>query len=278
MGARDEEQLITVVDADDPRLDPFRDVRDRDLRGPSGRTGHFIVESILPVEQVLAIEGAAVCALMTRRWVDRVAPLLPPGVPAYVAPVEVVRDVTGFTFHRGVLAVGRRRGIDDRPLDDVVPPRDRPATVLVCDGVNNIDNIGLLFRNAAAFACDAVILSPTCHDPLYRKSVRVSIGHVLRVPWARSAAWTDDLDRLTGELGLTLIGASAGPEAVALDDVERPERVGLVVGQEHDGLSAEAAERCASLVRIPMAASVDSLNVAVASAVCLHRLTRGQRR
>jgi tRNA G18 (ribose-2'-O)-methylase SpoU len=159
----------------------------------------------------------------------------------------------------------------------VLPAGDGPLTVLLCDGIGNVDNIGMLFRNAAALAVDAVVLSPTCHDPLYRKAVRVSIGHVLRVPWARSRAWADDLDRLGRDWGLTLIGAATAARARPLDEIERPLRVGVVVGQEHDGLSPEALQRCGELARIPMAEGVDSLNVAVAAALCLHRFSRGRR-
>ena len=122
-----------------------------------------------------------------------------------------------------------------------------------------------------------MLLSPGCHDPLYRKSVRVSIGHVLRVPWTRSRDWPGDLDRLRCEWGLRLIGAATGEAARSIDEIERPARVGVVVGQEHDGLCPETVDRCDDLARIPMAAGVDSLNVAVAAAVCLHRFSRGTR-
>jgi tRNA G18 (ribose-2'-O)-methylase SpoU len=270
-------RVTWIDDPDDPRLEAYRDVRDRDLRGPEGRPGLFVVEAVLPVEQMLALPGIACSVLIGPGWVDRIAPQAPPGVPVYVAPPEVIRAITGFPFHRGALGVGLRRGLDDRPLDAVVPAGDGPLTILLCDGISNIDNIGLLFRNAAAFAVDIVVLSPACHDPLYRKSVRVSIGHVLRVPWARSVDWPGDLDRLRQRWGVSLIGAATGPAARPLDEIERPARVGLVVGQEYHGLATETVDRCDCLARIPMAAGVDSVNVAAAAAVCLHRFSRGTR-
>ena len=155
--------------------------------------------------------------------------------------------------------------------------RREALTLLVCENITNIDNIGFLFRNAAAFGVDAVLLSPRCHDPLYRKSLRVSIGHALTVPFVRSTDWTAQLDRLRREWGVTLIAAALDPRAEDLDAVARPGRVGLVVGQEFEGISPETLDRCDHIVRIPMAPGVDSLNVAVAAAVCLHRFSTGQR-
>ncbi|MHC4785197.1 MAG: TrmH family RNA methyltransferase, partial [Planctomycetota bacterium] len=128
-----------------------------------------------------------------------------------------------------------------------------------------------------AFGVDAVVLSPSCHDPLYRKALRVSIGHALTVPFVRSADWPTELARLRREWGVTLIAAALDTRAVDLDSLERPKRVGLVVGQEYQGISRDTLDRCDHIVRIPMAAGVDSLNVAVAAAVCLHRFSTGRR-
>ena len=153
------------------------------------------------------------------------------------------------------------------------------STVLVCESIRNIDNIGSLFRVAAAFGVDAVVLSPDCHDPLYRKSLRVSIGHALSIPWARSEDWAGDLDRLRTRHDLHLIGASVGdgstlPEAVPTD---YRNRIGLVMGSEFDGLGSESTSGCDALVRIAMAEGVDSLNVAVAAAVLLDRFSTAPR-
>ena len=270
-------RTIPIDDPDDPRVEDYRDVRDRDLRGAAGRPGLFIVESILPVEQMLVLPGIPRSVLIAPNWVQRIAPRVPSGVDVYVAPLDVMRRIIGFRFHRGVLGIGRRQGLDDRSLEDVLPGGDDPVTVLLCDGIRNIDNIGLLFRNAAAFGVDAVVLSPTCHDPLYRKAVRVSIGHVLRVPWVRCTDWSADLEQLRRRWHIRLIGAATGAGSRPVDELARPPRVGVVVGQEHDGLAPETIERCDDLARIPMAEGVDSLNVGVASAVCLHRFSRGKR-
>jgi tRNA G18 (ribose-2'-O)-methylase SpoU len=146
----------------------------------------------------------------------------------------------------------------------------------VCDRINNIDNIGMLFRNAAAFAIDCVVLSPDCHDPLYRKSLRVSIGHALRIPYHRSRDWARTLEELKHHQ-LMVIGTSLDSAAIPLDDVIVPHRTALVVGSEFNGLGKTALDSCDLLVRVPMAAGTDSLNVGVAAAVCLHRFARKNR-
>lgn len=268
--------LIPIDDPDDPRIEDYRAVRDRDLRGPEGRPGLFLAETAQPVARLLRA-GMAKSVLLTPTWAPRIAPHAPPGVPVYVASDDLLRRVAGYDVHRGLLAVGRRPRDEDVAIERVVPRGDAPLTVLLADDLGGMDNIGLLFRNAAAFAVDAVVLSPRCHDPLYRKAVRVSIGHVCTMPWARSLDWAADLARLRDDWGLVLLGADSGPGARPLDEVDPPRRVGLVVGQEYRGLSDAARAACAELVRIPMAPGVDSLNVAVASAVCLHRLSRGRR-
>ncbi len=272
--------LVTITDPDDPRLDDYRDIRDRDLLGPDGRPGLFIGEQALTVEKMLAIPGLTKSVLLAPNWVDRIAPLAPEDVPVYVAHADALKQVAGFPIHRGVLAVGHRPDPATRTVDavlDLLPAaRTGPLTLLLCENITNIDNIGLLFRNAAAFAVDAVILSPKCHDPLYRKSIRVSIGHVLTTPWAISDDWEQDLARLQ-DRGVTLIAAAIGPDARGLDEIARPERVGLIVGQEYEGIAPATLEQADHIVRIPMAAGVDSLNVGVAAAVCLHRFSRGPR-
>jgi tRNA G18 (ribose-2'-O)-methylase SpoU len=270
-------QVVLIDDPADERLDDYRDMRERELRGGRGRGGLFIAESPLIVERMLAVPGMAKSVLVAPGWVERIAPQAEEHVPVYVVAEPIMHALSGFPFHRGVLGVGHRPPDQERTIDRVVPRGDGPLTLLICEDINNIDNIGLLFRNAAAFAVDAVVLSPRCHDPLYRKSLRVSVGAALTVPWARCATWPEDLDRLKSSWGLSLIGACADRTARPLDEVPAPGRVALLVGQEYRGLSPEARQRCDHLARIPMAAGVDSLNVAVAAAVCLHRLSRGVR-
>lgn len=269
---------------DEPALADYRAVRDRDLLGPEGRGGLFIGETPLVVRAMLARPGMTKSVLIAdERRTALEDDLAGFDGPVYLVPLAWMERITGYPLHRGILAIGHRPDPDGVTLERVLARTGKsasdPLTLLICVGINNIDNIGLLFRNAAAFAVDAVLLDPSCHDPLYRKSLRVSIGHVLSMPWARSspADWPGDLDRLRKEWGITLIGAATGDRAQSIDSIDRPARVGVVVGPEYEGLPADVLERCDALARIPMAANVDSLNVGVASAVALHRFSRGER-
>ena len=276
---------ITTVDrADDPRLEDFRDVMSRDGRGPDGRPGVFIGEQPLVVEAMLDRPGTIRRILVAenkRGWLEKVlADRGDPDLEAIVVPRDLMESTAGFPIHRGILASGDRAGLDDRTIDEIVPPPDRTATILVCESIRNIDNIGMLFRVAAAFGVDGVLLSPDCHDPLYRKSLRVSIGHALRIPFARSTDWSTDLDRLGAAHGLCRIGASI-EGTPATDDVAATgprDRVAVLMGSEFDGLGPVATKACDRLVRIAMAPGVDSLNVAVAAAILLDRHSTADRR
>lgn len=278
-------EFIPIDDPTDPRLEDYRHIRDRDLKGESGRPGLFIGEQAKTVAKMLAIPGMTKSIMTTAAHVDEIgraaaAPSQPPAaapVPVYVVSPAAIERVAGFPIHRGVIAVGHRPPASERTLDHVVPRGRDHLTLLLCEDITNIDNIGLLFRNAAAFGVDAVILSPRCHDPLYRKSVRVSIGHVLTTPWARSTDWLGDLQRLRREWGVTLIAAATGGQARSIDAINAPRRVGLIVGSEQSGLTPQTIAACDDAARIPMAPGVDSLNVGVAAAVCLHRFSRGAR-
>ena len=268
--------IIDVTDLVDPRLADYRDIRDRGLLGPDGTPGLFIGEQPLVVKRMLAMPGVTKSVLVLDTWADRIAPFASADVPVYVTPLELMTQVAGYEVHRGVLAAGHRSKIERPNLDDILS-RDGPLTILICQDIANIDNIGLLFRNAAAFGVDGVLLSPKCHDPLYRKSLRVAIGHTLSIPFARCDDWLGELERLGSDWNLTLIAAAMDDRASELDSVERPERVGMVVGAEFDGLPTATLDQCDSIVRVPMARGVDSLNVAVAAAVCLHRFSTAAR-
>ena len=274
-------RTVRIDDPSDPRVGEYLGVRDRDLLGGGSRPGRFIGESPLIVEVMLAHPGMTRSVLVAESQSERMAALIAgsasPETPLLVVSAAVMNRIAGFDIHRGVLASGNRPDPAESTLEKVMPPPHRPATVLICDGINNIDNIGLLFRNAAAFGVDAVVLSPDCHDPLYRKSLRVSIGHALRIPHHRSEDWAHTLQELRERHRITLLGAAIGEGAVDLDEVERPDRVGLIMGAEFEGLGSLSLGACDHLVRIPMTPDTDSLNVGVAAAVCLHRFSRSER-
>ena len=272
--------LIRITDPTDERIEDYRNIRDKDLKGPDGRKGLFIGEAVLVVEVMLATPGMTRSILVSEQQVDRISTLVAesasPDTPILVADSNLIRSIAGFEIHRGVLACGNRPDRESSTLESILPPPEEPATVLICDRINNIDNIGMLFRNAAAFGVDCVVLSPDCHDPLYRKSLRVSIGHALRIPYHQSRNWAGTLEELRNHR-IRVIGTSIDPEARPLDEVVPSTRTGLVMGSEFEGLGATSLEHCDQLVRIPMAPGTDSLNVGVAAAVCLHHFARKNR-
>lgn len=265
--------IVPIDHAEDPRLDDYRAIRDRGSR----RAGTFIGEGRWVVERMLRCPGATRSVLVAPGPSRALAAVAPPDVPVYVASLEVLRATAGFHVHRGVLAVGNRRPFEGLSLDDLVPATDR-ACIVACEGITNADNMGLLFRNAAAFGVSGVVLDATSHDPLYRRCLRVSIGTSLVVPWARPEDWMAALDRLRSAHGFVLVATAVREEATVLDALAPPARSVLVVGGEGHGLPAPTIEACNHVVRIPMAPGIDSLNVGVAAAVCLHRLCESGRR
>ena len=272
---------IQIDDARDPRISEYLALRERGLRGGHGQDGVFIGEAVLVVSVMLETKGLTRSVLASEKQAGRMTEMIAesnsPETPLFVAEEKIIRSITGFDLHRGVLASGARAPFEERELDDIMPDVKKDATILVCDGIGNIDNIGLLFRNAAAFGVDAVVLSPECHDPLYRKSLRVSIGHALRVPWHRSRDWNMTLQRLVDEFEVTLIATSLESDSIPLDDIHPPARVGIVMGSEFSGIGPMSLKHCAMSTRIPMVEGTDSLNVGVAAAVCLHKFTRSNR-
>jgi tRNA G18 (ribose-2'-O)-methylase SpoU len=229
----------------------------------------FIVEGRLALEAVLASPYPLRSVLALRRRLSVVGELhLPDGVPVYVVEEDVMAAVTGFDVHRGLLGVASR--LPPLVPGELLATLPSPLVVVV-EGVNDQENLGVIFRNAAAFGAGAVFLDPTCADPLYRRSVRVSLGHVLRVPFARLEPWPASL-ALLGEAGFAVLALTPAPTAEPIGPVSdelRGSRVALVVGAEGRGLSPAALDVC-RLVRVPMMAGVDSLNVAAATAVALH--------
>jgi tRNA G18 (ribose-2'-O)-methylase SpoU len=264
--------IISVNDPADPRLAPYLAVRERDL---VGRGDGFIAEGEVVLRALLSPDARARPAsiLVAENRLGRLQPLLaaaPARTPVYVAAQAVMDAVVGFHIHRGMLAHGIR------PPDPGVvallaslPPR---ALVVALYGIGNHDNRGGLFRNAAAFGADAVLLDARCCDPLYRKAIRVSVGAALKVPFAKAAPGEDLLATLAGAGFEAFALSPAGDTPVS--DLRRPDRAAVVLGAEGPGLPADVLAR-ANTVAIPMAPGWDSLNVAVASAIVLHQLALG---
>lgn len=266
--------IIPVHSFDDPQLSDFRVVADHDaLR----ERGLFVAESRLVVRALLGNPRFRTRALLlTSASLDNVAPHLAahgPDVPVYVGSAALMAGVVGYNVHRGCLALAERA--DEASEDGWVESARGARLAVVLEDVGNPDNIGGVFRNAAAFGAPLVLLSPRCGDPLYRKAVRVSIGATLRVEYAVIADWPAGLERLRSA-GVSIVALTPASPAVDIADfaARAPERVALLLGAEGSGLSAEALRLADVRVRIPMTPGTDSLNVATAAAVALHRLAR----
>jgi tRNA G18 (ribose-2'-O)-methylase SpoU len=255
-----------LEDLTDPRLADYVHLRDPSRRmGVERERGIFTVEGRLSVEALLASPYAVRSGLVTTELAPRLDAELGADVPILALPARAIEELSGVHFHRGVLAVAERP--PPRPVADVVAGARR---ILVLESVNDHENIGSLFRNAAAFGVDAVVLDPTTSDPLYRRATRVSLGHVLHVPFARVAddGWPTALHELRDE-GFTTAALTPASDAESLGRfvIDAPERVALVLGAEGPGLTDVALAAVDRRVRIPMAPGVDSVNVATAAAI-----------
>jgi tRNA G18 (ribose-2'-O)-methylase SpoU len=280
-------EAVRIDDPADPRLEDYRTLTDPALRKRyEAERGVFIVESALAVEALVDSPHAAATRSVLvgeRRWermAGAVEALAAHGAAVYTAPADVLEATAGFPLHRGVVAAVSR----PEPLDPAALTATA-RTVLAVEGVNDHENLGALFRGAAAFGVDAVLLDATCADPWYRRCVRVSMGHVLQVPHARATNWPDDLSALAAGAGEHASGeASNGWRVVALTPTAdellhagpvpaATDRVAVVVGAEGPGLDAATlAAPGVAPVRIGMAPGVDSLNVAMAATVALAHL------
>lgn len=253
-----------VSRADDPRIQDYTRVGDAAwLRA----RGLFVAEGRLVVQRLLDTRRFAVrSVLLTPAALVPFEGQIPAEVPAFVASQEVLDSITGFKFHRGCLALAERP--PERSLEVIAGER----RLLALEGVGNPDNVGGLFRVAAAFGVGAVLLDPASADPFYRKAIRTSMGTVLRVPFARLERWPDPLRDLRAQ-GYTIIALTPRAEATAMRDIRPVEKFILVVGAEGNGLSEGALDAADVQARIPMAPEVDSLNVTVAAGIALSYLT-----
>jgi len=261
---------------DDPRADLFRNVRDADLRG---RDDLFMAESELVLRRLLKSPQRLHSILLSEEKfakLENELEVLPASVRVLVAELPLIHEIAAFHVHRGVLAAGFRLRPEHLSLNAALGHlRTRPrCTIVLAEGWTNVDNMGSLFRNVAAFGVDGILLDPTCCDPLYRKAIRVSMGHALSIPYSVSQAWIDDLGELK-EWGFRLIAAECDTRAAPLWDLYRADKTAIVFGNEGSGLAPSTLDRCDEIAHIPMAAGVPSINVATAVAVFLYEINRG---
>ncbi|GAB5506715.1 MAG: RNA methyltransferase [Rhizobiaceae bacterium] len=261
---------IEIDSADDPRIAGYLNIRDRDLARDDGL---FIAEGKVVLRVLFEerrFEPVSVLTLENRlEGISDILSKAPSDLPVYVAPAAVMDAIAGFHMHRGVLALARRRA--PQPVAEMIAALPENALVVALVGISNHDNVGGIFRNAAAFGADAVILDATSCDPLYRKAIRVSVGGVLKIPFTVGPDWRTLFDALDTrgfrQLALTPSGARD------ISEIAPPARTALYFGTEGEGLPAELMSRMEG-VRIAISSDFDSLNVAASSAIALHRLAK----
>jgi tRNA G18 (ribose-2'-O)-methylase SpoU len=263
--------IMTLPAAGDARIAEYASVADPDL---ARSLGLFVAEGRLVVRRLIDDSRYGIRSILlsqaAQQQLGSALERLDPRVPVYVCPIESFREITGFHIHRGCVAI-----VERPPECDAAALLHKARLVVMLEAIANPDNVGGIFRNAAAFGVDGAILDGASADPLYRKAIRTSMGAVLRVPYAR-ARWPEVLPAVRAS-GLTIVALTPHESAEALDrfvERQRPPRVALLLGNEGAGLSDAAAASADVRVRIPMRTDVDSLNVAVAAGIALARLTR----
>ncbi len=264
-------ELHEVTDPSDARLRDYRDLRDVALRKQlEAEHGLFLAEGEKVVRRAAEAGFTARSFLMAPRWLDGLSDVLAASdAPCYVVSESLAEDVSGFHVHRGALASYERLALPD--LDSVLAGA---RSVLVLEDLVDHTNVGAAFRSGAALGFDAVLLSPRCADPLYRRAVKVAMGACFSLPWTRVEDWADALPALTRR-GFTTVALTLAPDALPLEQAVRGlDRVALVLGSEGPGLSGLWQATAEHRATIPMAAGIDSLNVAAAAAVACYITSR----
>ena len=260
------ESVTALAQAPEQALRYYTQLTDVKLRSAmEPQWGIYIAESSKVIRRALAAGHQPVSFLMSEKWADDLADVLRshPDTPAYVGSEEQLEQVTGFHLHRGALAAMARP--EPQPLERLLQGASRVA---ILEDIVDHTNVGAIFRSAAALNVDAVLVTPRCADPLYRRSIRVSMGTVFQVPWARLESWPDNLQTLH-ELGFKSAALALKEDSLTLEELSarRDEKLALILGTEGHGLSFRTLAACGDTVMIPMSHGVDSLNVAAASAV-----------
>mgnify|MGYP001160617435 FL=1 len=260
-------QLIAVDSAADPRLNDYRDLRDVTLRKSlESDLGLFLAEGEKVLRRALAAGYPARSFMLAERWVEGLQDVLASSsAPCYVVSEALAEQVTGFHVHRGVLASMQR--VAGPPMEQVLA---HARTVVVLEDVVDHTNVGAIFRSAAALGADAILLSPRCADPLYRRSIKVAMGAVFSLPWARLPHWQSAVSELS-DLGFATVALTLAPTSRSLPEVVQGlDKVALLLGTEGHGLSRHWTDTADHRAVIEMDAGIDSLNVAAACAVACY--------
>ncbi|MGD9128106.1 MAG: RNA methyltransferase [Planctomycetia bacterium] len=258
---------------DDPRIERYQNLRDRTLRGES----LFIAEGQLLTERLLASRFPVESLLVIERQLHRIKSLVPPDVPVYLAEESLVSQIIGYPFHLGMLAAGCR--LEAPPLEELLektatPSNDRPRGWIVLPEVTKPDNLGLIFRSAAALGIEGILLGRPCCDPFSRRAMRLSMGAVLQLPYA----WSDDLNAnlamMEDRFGFETLATVLDENATTLENVTWPNRTAILFGNEYDGLHGSLLREKVHRITIPMSAGVDSLNLSVSVGIFLYAWRR----
>ena len=260
--------MIPIASLDDPRIALYRNLKDREL---AREGGCFMAEGELILKRLLASDYPVDSILLDERRAAEMAPLARPGVPVYVAPAAIFRQIIGHKFQSGILAVGRRKPF--LSVEQLVHRAGERSRLVICPEIASVENIGSIIRIAAAFGADGMLLGERCHDPFWRQSVRVSMVTIFKLPLARSENILLDLQRLK-QMGYELVATVLDEDAEPLGDTPNGKRMGILFGNEAQGLDPGSIRTCNRKVKIPMRQGIDSLNVAVAAGIFLYHFTR----
>jgi len=256
--------VIPITDLSDPRLVDYSHQTDVALKKSGG--GIYIAESALVLERALRAGHTPRSVLALGGTVDEAVALVGPDAPVFSGPPELLEQLTGYLLHRGLIAA-----MDRPPLPSPESLLANARRVIILENVADPTNVGAIFRSVGAIGADAVLVTPRCSDPFYRRAIRVSMGTVLQVPWTRLGDWASTRELLTAS-GFHVAALALTPDAVSLRDFVAPARLALVLGAEGDGLTGEAIAAADTVVQIPMAHGIDSLNVGAAAAVAMWAL------
>lgn len=230
--------------------------------------GIYIAESALVLERALRAGHRPRSVLALGNTVAEALELVGDGVPVFTGESELLAELTGYLLHRGVIAAMNRPQLES--VESLLASSSR---VIILENVADPTNVGAIFRSVAAIGADAVFVTPRCSDPFYRRAIRVSMGTVLQVPWTRLGEWPAAKAQLAAS-GFQIAALALSADAVSLRDFEAPQKLALVLGAEGDGLTPEAIAAADTIVQIPMAHGIDSLNVAATAAVAMWALAR----
>jgi tRNA G18 (ribose-2'-O)-methylase SpoU len=259
---------ITIEDLDDPRIAIYRSLK---TTNQTRRLDQFVVEGEKLVARLLESRFPLVSVLVTDRYAARHGLSITDEASTYVLPHELIDQLVGYPFHRGVLACALRG--PSPSIADIVRSRGESLFLVICPKLSDPDNLGAIARIGDVFGIDGIMTGSECPDPFSRRVLRVSMGSILRVPVVASPRLADEVEGLIKDFALRLLGAVTDPSAIPFDQVARPARLGLVLGDEDRGIDALWLAKCHERITIPMRKGAGSLNVAVAAGILIYGLS-----